>query len=249
MIIIKSPGEIEAMRRAGAIVGQFFEEVKPMVRAGNTTYFLEEFAEEFVARKGVRGAFKGYLGYPANLCTSINDEVVHGIPSRKRFLREGDIVSIDFGVILEGYYGDAAKTYAVGSVTDASLKLMRTTEEALEKAIAAARPGNRLGDVSAAVQVTAETAGFSVVRDFVGHGIGRSMHEEPQVPNFGVPGTGPRLSPGMVLAIEPMVNEGEYMVEVLPDGWTVVTRDRKRSAHFEHVVALVEEGCRILSLP
>lgn len=249
MIIIKSPREIEAMRRAGAMVGQFFEEVKPMVRPGNTTYSLEEFAEEFVARNGVRGAFKGYLGYPANLCTSINEEVVHGIPSRKRFLREGDIVSIDFGVILEGYYGDAAKTYAVGSVPDASLKLMRATEEALEKAIAAARAGNRLGDVSAAVQSTAESAGFSVVRDFVGHGIGRSMHEEPQVPNFGVAGTGPKLSPGMVLAIEPMVNEGEYMVEVLPDGWTVVTRDRKRSAHFEHVVAVTEEGCRILSLP
>ena len=237
------------MRRAGAMVGQFFEEVKPMIRPGNTTYSLEEFSEEFVARNGVRGAFKGYLGYPANLCTSINEEVVHGIPSRKRFLREGDIVSIDFGVVMEGYYGDAAKTYAVGKVPETSLKLMRTTEEALEKAIAAAQPGNRLGDVSAAVQEAAESAGFSVVRDFVGHGIGKSMHEEPQVPNFGARGTGPRLAPGMVLAIEPMVNEGKYMVEVLPDGWTVVTSDRMRSAHFEHVVAVMEEGCRVLSLP
>ena len=249
MIIIKSPREIEAMRRAGAIVGQFFEEVKPMIRPGNTTYSLEEFSEEFVARNGVRGAFKGYLGYPATLCTSINEEVVHGIPSRKRFLREGDIVSIDFGVVLDGYYGDAAKTYAVGKVPETSLKLMRTTEEALEKAIAAAQPGNRLGDVSAAVQEAAESAGFSVVRDFVGHGIGKSMHEEPQVPNFGARGSGPRLAPGMVLAIEPMVNEGKYMVEVLPDGWTVVTSDRMRSAHFEHVVAVMEEGCRVLSLP
>ena len=237
------------MRRAGAMVGQFFEEVKPMIRPGNTTYSLEEFSEEFVARNGVRGAFKGYLGYPANLCTSINEEVVHGIPSRKRFLREGDIVSIDFGVVMEGYYGDAAKTYAVGKVPETSLKLMRTTEEALEKAIAAAQPGNRLGDVSAAVQEAAESAGFSVVRDFVGHGIGKSMHEEPQVPNFGARGSGPRLAPGMVLAIEPMVNEGKYMVEVLPDGWTVVTSDRMRSAHFEHVVAVMEEGCRVLSLP
>ena len=237
------------MRRAGAMVGQFFEEVKTMIRPGNTTYSLEEFSEEFVARNGVRGAFKGYLGYPANLCTSINEEVVHGIPSRKRFLREGDIVSIDFGVVMEGYYGDAAKTYAVGKVPETSLKLMRTTEEALEKAIAAAQPGNRLGDVSAAVQEAAESAGFSVVRDFVGHGIGKSMHEEPQVPNFGARGSGPRLAPGMVLAIEPMVNEGKYMVEVLPDGWTVVTSDRMRSAHFEHVVAVMEEGCRVLSLP
>jgi methionyl aminopeptidase len=249
MIIIKSPQEIEAMRRSGAIVGRFFEEVKSMIRPGITTYFLEEFAEEFVARHGVRGAFKGYLGYPANLCTSINEEVVHGIPSRKRSLREGDIVSIDFGVVREGYYGDAAKTYAVGSVAENSLKLMRETENALGKGIEASHPGNRLGDISAAVQEAAEAAGFSVVRDFVGHGIGRSMHEEPQVPNFGVRGTGPRLTAGMVLAIEPMVNEGDYAVEVLGDGWTVVTRDRKRSAHFEHMVAITEEGSQVLSLP
>jgi len=249
MIIIKSPREIEAMRRSGAIVGRFFEEVKSIIRPGITTYTLEEFAEEFVARHGVRGAFKGYLGYPANLCTSVNEEVVHGIPSRKRSLREGDIVSIDFGVVRDGYYGDAAKTYAVGGVPETSLKLMRATESSLAKAIEASLPGNRLGDISAAVQETAEAAGFSVVRDFVGHGIGRSMHEEPQVPNFGVRGTGPRLTAGMVLAIEPMVNEGEYAVEVLGDGWTVVTRDRKRSAHFEHMVAITEEGSQVLSLP
>lgn len=249
MIIIKSPREIEAMRRSGAIVGQFFEEVKSMIRPGITTYSLEEFAEEFVARHGVRGAFKGYLGYPANLCTSVNEEVVHGIPSRKRSLGEGDIVSIDFGVVREGYYGDAARTYAVGIVPDTSLKLMHATESSLAKAIEAALPGNRLGDISGVVQETAEAAGFSVVRDFVGHGIGRSMHEEPQVPNFGVRGTGPRLMAGMVLAIEPMVNEGNYAVEVLADGWTVVTRDRKRSAHFEHMVAVTDEGSRVLSLP
>ncbi|HSL91026.1 MAG TPA: type I methionyl aminopeptidase, partial [Candidatus Limnocylindrales bacterium] len=220
-----------------------------MIRAGSTTFALEEFVEEFVQRHGVAGAFKGYLGYPANLCTSINEEVVHGIPSRKRVLHEGDIVSIDFGVVRDGYYGDAARTYAVGNVPEASRKLMRATEAALARAVEASLPGNRIGDISAAVQETAEAAGFSVVRDFVGHGIGRMLHEEPQVPNFGARGTGPRLSAGMVLAIEPMVNEGGYEVEILPDGWTVVTRDRRRSAHFEHMVAVTEEGCEILTLP
>ncbi|MBI5575630.1 MAG: type I methionyl aminopeptidase [Deltaproteobacteria bacterium] len=249
MIIIKSPREIEAMRRAGAIVGRFFEEVKQLILPGATTYSLEEFAEEYVSRHGVRGAFKGYLGYPANLCTSVNEEVVHGIPSRKKVLRDGDIVSIDFGVVLDGYYGDAAKTYAVGGVPEASLNLMRATDAALARGIEASIPGNRLGDISAAVQETAEGAGYSVVRDFVGHGIGKSMHEEPQVPNFGVRGTGPKLSAGMVLAIEPMVNEGDWQVEVMQDGWTVVTRDRKRSAHFEHMVAVTDEGARILSIP
>jgi methionyl aminopeptidase len=249
VIIIKSPPEIEAMRRAGAIVGQFFEAVKSMIRAGSATQDLEDFAAGFVQRHGVKGAFKGYLGYPANLCTSINEEVVHGIPSRKRVLREGDIVSIDFGVVRDGYYGDAARTYAVGSVPEASRRLMQATEEALSKAVAASLAGNRIGDISAVVQETAEAAGFSVVRDFVGHGIGRMLHEEPQVPNFGARGTGPRIEAGMVLAIEPMVNEGRHEVEILADGWTVVTRDRKRSAHFEHMIAVTEEGCRVLTLP
>ncbi len=237
------------MRRAGAIVGRFFEEVRGHIRSGVATLHLEEFAEEFVAKHGVRGAFKGYLGYPANLCTSINEEVVHGIPSRTRVLREGDILSIDFGVVLDGFFGDAARTYAVGTVTDRSESLLATTQRALERAIGVSLPGNRVGDISSAVQEEAEAAGFSVVRDFVGHGIGRMLHEEPQVPNFGTPGTGPKLMPGMVLAIEPMVNEGEYAVEVLPDGWTVVTRDRKRSAHFEHMVAITSDGNQILSLP
>ena len=249
MIIIKSPPEIEAMRRAGAMVGQFFEEVERHVRSGVATRELEEFAEEFVTKHGVRGAFKGYLGYPANLCTSINEEVVHGIPSGTRVLREGDIVSIDFGVVRDGFFGDAARTYAVGKISAGSEKLLATTEWALTKAIGVSLQGNRLGDISAAIQEEAEGAGFSVVRDFVGHGIGRTLHEEPQVPNFGTPGTGPKLMPGMVLAIEPMVNEGLFPVEVLPDGWTVVTRDRKRSAHFEHMVAITADGNRILSLP
>jgi methionyl aminopeptidase len=249
MILIKSPPEIEAMRRAGAVVGRFFEEVGPLVRPGVSTGSLEEFADRFIAKHRVRSAFKGYLGYPAHLCTSINEEVVHGIPSPERTVREGDILSIDFGVVLDGFYGDAARTFAVGAVGAESRRLLSATERSLAKAIEAARSGNRLGDVSAAVQATVEAEGFSVVRDFVGHGIGRSMHEEPQVPNFGKPGTGPKLSPGMVLAIEPMVNAGGYAVEVLPDGWTVVTRDRSRSAHFEHTVAVTREGNRILSLP
>lgn len=249
MIIVKSPREIEAMRRAGAIVGQFFEEITRHVLPGVATLQLEEIAEEYVAKHGVKGAFKGYLGYPANLCTSINEEVVHGIPSGTRVLREGDIVSIDFGVVLNGFYGDAARTYAVGRISPESENLLKATERALGKGIGASLPGNRLGDVSSSVQEEAEGAGFSVVRDFVGHGIGKALHEEPQVPNFGTAGIGPKLLPGMVLAIEPMINEGGHEVEVLPDGWTVVTRDRNRSAHFEHMVAITTEGNRILSLP
>jgi len=249
MIIVKSPQEIEAMRRAGAVVGRFFEEVREAIAPGVSTQDLEDFAAAFLARHGVRGAFKGYRGFPANLCTSINEEVVHGIPSPRRVLREGDIVSIDFGVIRDGFYGDGARTFAVGAVSPAAARLVETTERALEAAIAQAAPGKRVGDISAAIQETAERAGFSVVRDFVGHGIGRSMHEEPQVPNFGTRGTGPRLVEGMVLALEPMVNEGGYGVEVLADGWTVVTRDRKRSAHFEHTVAVSPDGHRILTLP
>jgi methionyl aminopeptidase len=249
MILIKSPQEIEAMRRAGAVVGRFFEEVGQLVRPGVTTGELEDFADRFITKHGVRSAFKGYLGYPAHLCTSINEEVVHGIPSPERVVREGDILSVDFGVLLDGYYGDAARTFAVGTVAPESRRLLAATERSLSMAVLAARAGNRLGDVSAAVQTTVEAEGFSVVRDFVGHGIGRSMHEQPQVPNFGKPGTGPKLLPGMVLAIEPMVNAGGFAVEVLPDGWTVVTRDRSRSAHFEHTVAVTEDGNRILSLP
>ncbi len=237
------------MRRAGAVVGRFFEEVKPLIRPGTATWALEEFADRFIQRWGVKSAFKGYMGYPAHLCTSLNEEVVHGIPSKERIAREGDILSIDFGVALDGYYGDAAKTFAVGTVDPASLRLMEATERSLYAGIEAARPGNRLGDISEAVQSVVEGAGFSVVRDFVGHGIGRSMHEEPQVPNFGTRGTGPRLHPGMTLAIEPMVNAGGWAVKVLKDGWTVVTRDSGWSAHFEHTVAITENGFRILSLP
>lgn len=237
------------MRRAGAVVGRFFEEVRGRVRPGTATYQLEEFAREFVERHGVKAAFHGYMGYPAHLCTSINEEVVHGIPSRSRKLQEGDIVSLDFGVVRDGFYGDAAMTFPVGNIPDSSRRLLEVTGRALEAAIVASVPGNRLGDISASVQEVVESAGFSVVRDFVGHGIGRMLHEDPQVPNFGAPGSGPKLVAGMVLAIEPMVNEGDFPVEVLADGWTVVTRDRRRSAHFEHTVAITETGNTILSLP
>ena len=249
MIILKSPSEIDLLRRAGGLVGRFFEEVKPMIRAGVTTLDLEECAVAYLDRNSVKGAFKGYMGYPANLCTSVNEEVVHGIPSRKRVLRDGDIVSIDFGVFYEGFCGDAARTFPVGKIEGVLERLISTTRTSLEKGIDVCRVGNRLGDLSSTIQNVVESDGFSVVRDFVGHGIGRKMHEEPQVPNFGVPGTGIRLLAGMVLAIEPMVNEGGWGVEILDDGWTVLTRDRKRSAHFEHMVAITKDGPEILTLP
>ncbi|HSE14166.1 MAG TPA: type I methionyl aminopeptidase [Candidatus Deferrimicrobium sp.] len=248
MILVKSPQEIEVMRRAGRVVGRFFEEVRRLILPGVSTWDLEDFADRFIARNGVRSAFKGYMGYPAHLCVSINEEVVHGIPSKDRIVREGDILSIDFGVVREGFYGDSAMTFPVGAVNGVSSRLLAATERSLAAGIGKVRPGNRLGDVSAAVQETVESEGFSVVRDFVGHGIGRSLHEDPQIPNFGKPGVGPKLMPGMTLAIEPMVNAGGWSVEVLADGWTVVTRDRSRSAHFEHTVAVTEDGCQILSL-
>jgi len=237
------------MRRAGAVVARFFEEVRPLILPGICTWELEAFADRFIARNGVRSAFKGYMGYPAHLCASINEEVVHGIPSKDRVVREGDILSIDFGIVREGYYGDSAMTFPVGAVNSVSSRLLAATERSLAAGISEVRPGNRLGDVSAAVQEAVEAEGFSVVRDFVGHGIGRSLHEDPQIPNFGKRGVGPKLIPGMTLAIEPMVNAGGWPVEVLSDGWTVVTRDRTRSAHFEHTVAVTEDGYRILSLP
>jgi methionyl aminopeptidase len=239
MILVKSPREIEVMRRAGAIVGKFFEEVRPLILPGVSTWDLEQFADRFIDRNGVKSAFKGYMGYTAHLCTSINEEVVHGIPSKDRVVREGDILSIDFGIVREGFYGDAAMTFPVGAVNGVSSRLLAATERSLAAGIGEVRPGNRLGDVSAAVQETVE----------VGHGIGRSLHEDPQIPNFGKRGVGPKLMPGMILAIEPMVNVGGWPVEVLEDGWTVVTRDRSRSAHFEHTVAITEDGHQILSLP
>ena len=245
-IILKSPQEIEKMRSSNRIVAEILQSVVAAVRPGARTRDLNALAEELLRKYKARSAFKGYNGYPAVLCTSVNEEVVHGIPS-DRVLKEGDIVSLDFGAVWEDYYGDAAITVPVGSISAEARRLLRVTEEALGKAIEQARPGNHVGDISAAIQGYVESRGFSAVRDFVGHGIGRFMHERPQIPNFGFPGRGIRLKPGMTLAIEPMINAGGYGVEVLEDGWTAVTRDRSLSAHFEHSVAVTENGPYILS--
>ena len=248
MVILKSPKEIEVMRRANLMVAEVLEELKGQIAPGVSTGYLDEVAESYVKKKGVKAAFKGYGGFPASLCTSVNDEVVHGIPSKKRLLKAGDIVGIDFGVCLDGYFGDAAITVAVGQVSEEALTLLRVTEESLYKAIDQAKVGNRLSDISSAVQSHVESYGFTPVRDFVGHGIGKSLHEPPQVPNFGTPDKGIRLRAGMVLAIEPMINAGGHGVNVKSDGWTAVTNDGSLSAHFEHSVAITEDGPFILSM-
>jgi len=246
MIIIKSPREIEQLKRSNTIVAEVFEKLKGMIVPGVTTNELDRVAEEYILLKGGRPAFKGYRGFPATLCISVNEEVVHGIPGRRQ-LKEGDIVSLDVGVNLGGYFGDAAMTLPVGEIDPEAKRLLEVTEKALSVGIEKAKVGNRLFDISYAIQRWVESHGFSVVRDFVGHGIGRDLHEEPQVPNFGSPHQGPRLEKGMVFALEPMVNEGAYGVKVLSDGWTVVTADGKRSAHFEHTIALSDDGAEILS--
>ena len=248
MIPLKTTNEIEAIARAGAVLAGLFDAIVPEIRPGVSTADLDLFGENFImSHPGATPAFKGLYGFPASLCISVNHEVVHGIPSPKRVLQEGDIVSVDAGVHLEGWYADAARTYAVGEVDAVSEVLMRVTQEALQAGIAQALAGNHLGDIGSAVQSVAETAGFTVVRDLVGHGIGRDPHEEPQVPNFGRPGRGIVLQPGMVLAIEPMVNAGAPGVRTLSDRWTVVTVDKKRSAHFEHTVAVTEDGPKVLT--
>jgi methionyl aminopeptidase len=246
MVILKSPEEIDKIRASNHIVAEVLEGLKELVKPGITTEELDIYAETMTKKRGADPAFKGYMGYPSSLCTSVNAEVVHGIPS-DRVLEEGDLISMDFGTLYKGYYGDAAITVAVGEVSPVAEQLMEATHEALYKGIAEAKVGNRLGDISSAVQTHVENAGFSVVRDFVGHGIGRKLHEEPQIPNFGVQGRGIELKSGMVFAIEPMVNEGTYKVKVLKDGWTVVTLDGKLSAHFEHTIAITENGPVILS--
>ncbi|NPV04292.1 MAG: type I methionyl aminopeptidase [Syntrophaceae bacterium] len=246
MVILKSRQEIEKMRKSNILVAEILEELGRKIRPGVKTIELDRLSETMALKRGARPAFKGYRGYPYSLCTSVNSEVVHGMPS-ERELKEGDIVSLDFGILNDGYYGDAAVTVPVGEISPAARRLLRVTEEALYRGIAAARAGNRIGDISAAIQGHVEAAGFSVVRDLVGHGIGKSLHEDPQVPNYGSSGRGIELKPGMVFAIEPMVNEGTYRVDVLRDGWTVVTADGKLSAHFEHSVAITENGPVILS--
>jgi methionyl aminopeptidase len=249
MVICKSPAELEKMYRAGQIVWGALDKMRAMIKPGVTTQELDEFAEAWTVQHKARPAFKGYRGYPGSVCTSINQEVVHGIPSKSRKLKEGDILSMDFGVELDGYYGDAALTVPVGKVSLTREKLLRVTRESLEQAIDKVRPGNRLGDVSAAVQAWVEKNGYSVVREFVGHGIGTKMHEDPQLPNYGSPGHGPKLQEGMVLAIEPMVNTGGPGVRVLDDDWTAVTADGSDSAHFEHTVAVTANGPWILTRP
>ena len=249
MIIIRSATELDRMRQAGRLVGDVLAELATHVAPGVTTADLDRLAEKRIAQAGATAAFKGYHGYPATICVSINDEVIHGIPSGRRILNEGDVVSVDVGASLGGYYGDSAMTLPVGQVSEEAATLLRVTEEALYKAIERARPGGRVSDIGHEVQRHVEAYGFSVVREFVGHGIGQRMHEEPQVPNYGEPGRGPRLAEGMVLAIEPMVNAGKPAVKVLADGWTAVTRDGSLSAHFEHTVAVTAEGPLILTAP
>lgn len=247
MIILKTAEEIAVLREAGRIVARCLEILGEAIRPGITTGELDAIAEAFIRKAGGIPTFKGYFGYPASICTSPNDVVVHGIPG-PRVLKEGDIVSVDVGVTYKGFVGDAAHTWPVGRVSEAARKLLRVTEEALAAGIAQAWPGKRLGDISHAVQAHVEAHGFSVVRDYVGHGVGRQMHEEPQVPNFGPAGKGPLLAAGMVLAIEPMVNAGGHEVFTDRDRWTVRTCDGKLSAHFEHSVAITENGPEILTL-
>jgi len=249
MVICKSPAELEKMHQAGLIVWGALEKMRAMVKPGISTKELDEFAEGYTASKHARPAFKGYRGYPGSVCTSINQEIVHGIPSPSRKLHEGDILSMDFGVELNGYFGDAALTVPVGQISPEREKLLRVTRESLDRAIEKVRPGNRIGDISAAVQHWVEKNGYSVVREFVGHGIGTKMHEEPQLPKYGAPGHGPRFQEGMVLAIEPMVNSGGPAVRVLADDWTAVTADGSDSAHFEHTVAVTANGPWILTRP
>lgn len=246
MIILKSKAELEVMREAGRIVALTHQELAKAIKPGVTTKQLDEIAETFIRSMGAIPSFKGYGGFPGSICASVNEELVHGIPG-KRVLQEGDIISVDIGAQFQGYHGDSAWTYPVGKISAENEKLLRVTEESLYKGLEKALPGARLSDISHAIQVTAEAAGFTLVREYVGHGIGQNLHEDPQVPNYGPPDRGPRLKPGMVLAIEPMVNAGERYVRTLEDNWTVVTVDRKTCAHFEHTIAITEDGYEIFT--
>lgn len=250
MILYKSPPEIEKMRRAGRIVAGTIDAVLEAVAPGKTTKDLDVVAETYIREQGATPSFLGYgrPPFPASICTSLNDEIVHGIPSPKRVLKEGDLLSLDFGAIWEGFHGDSAVTVFVGDPPSAEAeKLVRVTEESLDAGIAQIRPGGRLSDISHAVEQTVRGAGFEVVREYVGHGIGRSMHEEPQIPNYGDPGRGPELRPGLVIAVEPMVNVGGWETRLLADHWTVVTDDGSLSAHFEHTIAVTEDGAEVLT--
>ena len=247
MIIIKSDMEIEYMRNAGKVVADTLATIEAVIKPGITTAEINKLAEEFILEQGAKPSFKGYGGFPASICASVNDEVIHGIPNN-RVLQEGDIISVDCGAVLNGFHGDAARTFPVGKISKAAEDLIRITRECFFKGVEKAKVDNRLTDISAAIQSYAESFGYSVVRDFVGHGIGKSMHEDPQVPNYGTAGRGPKLSHGMVLPIEPMINVGKFNVKVKPNGWTVVTSDGSLSAHYENTVAILNNGPEILTL-
>ncbi len=248
MIIIKSQQEIDIMRESGKVTGFILSELSNLIRPGISTKDIDDFVEQTILKNHMIPSFKGYSGYPASACVSVNEEVVHGIPSSKKIIQEGDIVSVDVGSTYKGYVSDAARTYPVGQVSAEAAKLIRVTEESFFEGLKFCKVGYRLSDISAAIQGKAESEGFSVIRDFVGHGVGRDMHEEPQIPNYGKPGRGPRLAAGMVFAIEPMINQGDYEVEVLQNNWTVVTVDRKLSAHYENTVVITDGEPELLTL-
>ena len=248
MITIKTDSEIEYMLKAGRVVAEAFDTLEKYVKPGISTGELDRIAEEIILGRNAKPSFKGYYGFPASICASVNNEVVHGIPNKDRILNEGDIISIDCGAVLNGYQGDAARTFPVGNVSEEAAKLIEVTKNSFFKGIEKAKVGNRLTDISAAIQEYVESYGFSIVRDYVGHGIGKNMHEDPEVPNFGRPGRGPKLSKGMCLAIEPMVNIGDFNVKVEPNKWTVVTVDGSLSAHYENTVAILNDGPKITTL-
>jgi methionyl aminopeptidase len=247
MIIIKNNHEIEIMKRSGKIVSDTLTTIREAIRPGVTTEYLDKLAEETILKSGAKPSFKGYHGFPGSICASVNNEVVHGIPG-SRILEEGDIISIDCGAMLDGYHGDAARTIAVGKISEDAARLIKVTEDSFFAGVKKALVGNRLTDISFEIQKYVENFGFSVVRDYVGHGIGRSMHEDPEVPNFGRPGRGPKLVSGMVLAVEPMVNIGRFHVKTLDNGWTVVTEDNSLSAHYENTIAILDNGPEIITL-
>lgn len=248
MVNIKSQSEIKKLRKAGLITGQALVAVEDIIKPGITTREIDKFLRKFFASHGAKPGFLGYGGFPGSACISVNEVVIHGIPG-SQVLKEGDIVSIDTGAYIDGFYGDSCKTFAVGQISDEDKALLKSTEESLYIAISMAKPGVRLGDIGAAIQKHNEDNGFGVVREFVGHGVGRDMHEEPEVPNYGKAGHGLRLREGMVIAIEPMITAGDYHVKVLSDGWTTVTADGSKSAHFEHTIAITADGCMIISDP
>lgn len=248
MIIIKSQREIELMKAAGKIVARTHEIIKPLIQPGITTKAIDEKVEEVIRSLGATPSFKGYGGFPGSACTSVNEEVVHGIPSPNKVLKDGDIIKVDIGAYYKGYHGDSAWTYPVGAIRESAKKLLEVTEQSLFEGLKYAKPGQHLSDISNAIQTYVESFNMSVVREFVGHGVGRNLHEDPQIPNYGRKGMGPLLKPGMTLAIEPMINLGNKEVKVLSDGWTAVTLDRSLSAHFEHTVLITDTGYELMTV-